>query len=174
MLLERKAKKIRAELEIDTNQDPKILGFYHHQPITSVTTVYGSKGRTWRAIFAKALIRPFVLFVQEPIIQVMGLYMVFVYGMLYCESRLSVAATTLITKIVFLTTIPTTFKNVYGQSLGISGLNYIAMGLGIAIASQVCMAYAILEDHTHFRCPAKCKHHESDLRWTSDCNSYTG
>lgn len=38
----------------------------------------------WKAVFSKALIRPFRLFIYEPIVQLLGLYMAFVYGLLYC------------------------------------------------------------------------------------------
>lgn len=33
----------------------------------------------------KALIRPFALFTQEPIIQLLGIYMAYLYGTLYRE-----------------------------------------------------------------------------------------
>jgi hypothetical protein len=48
----------------------------------------------------------------------------FVYGLLY----------------LFLTTVPTIFREVYGQSPGIAGLNYIALGIGITGASQTSAA----------------------------------
>lgn len=38
---------------------------------------------SWRQLFARSLFRPFALFVQEPIIQLFGLYMAFVYGITY-------------------------------------------------------------------------------------------
>ena len=38
---------------------------------------------SWKAMFGKALVRPFKLFIHEPIIQLLGLYMAFVYGLLY-------------------------------------------------------------------------------------------
>lgn len=38
---------------------------------------------------------------------------------------------------VFLTVMPTIFTVVYQESLGISGLHYIAMGLGLTGASQI-------------------------------------
>ena len=34
---------------------------------------------------ARALVRPFALFVKEPIIQLLGLYMTYLYGLMYCE-----------------------------------------------------------------------------------------
>jgi hypothetical protein len=40
--------------------------------------------RSWKTVFGKGLIRPFKLFIYEPIVQLLGLYMAFVYGLLYC------------------------------------------------------------------------------------------
>lgn len=38
---------------------------------------------------------------------------------------------------VFLTTIPLVFEGIYSESLGISGLNYIALGIGLSGVSQI-------------------------------------
>ncbi len=38
---------------------------------------------------------------------------------------------------VFLTTIPTAFREVYHDGVGISGLHYLALGLGLAIPAQI-------------------------------------
>ena len=46
--------------------------------------VYAYISNSWKAIFSKALVRPFKLFMYEPIVQVLGLYMAFLYGVLYC------------------------------------------------------------------------------------------
>lgn len=40
---------------------------------------------SWQTIFAKSLIRPFALFAQEPIIQLFGVYMAYLYGIMYRE-----------------------------------------------------------------------------------------
>ncbi|KAL0579325.1 hypothetical protein V5O48_002658 [Marasmius crinis-equi] len=73
------------------------------------------------SIISKALTRPFVLFVQEPILQLCGLYVAFVYGTFY----------------IFVTTIPTIFRDVYHQSIGIAGLHYFALGFGLSFGSLV-------------------------------------
>ena len=39
------------------------------------------------ALWKKALIRPFVLFATEPIIQLFGLYLAFIYGTIYRTHR---------------------------------------------------------------------------------------
>jgi transcriptional regulator of heat shock response len=38
---------------------------------------------SWGAVVSKGLIRPFRMFMYEPIIQLLGLYMAYVYGLLY-------------------------------------------------------------------------------------------
>jgi hypothetical protein len=38
---------------------------------------------SWQAIMIKALVRPFALFAQEPIIQLFGAYMAYLYGIMY-------------------------------------------------------------------------------------------
>ena len=38
--------------------------------------------------------------------------------------------------LVFLTTIPTTFQNVYHDRVGAAGFHYLALGAGLMIASQ--------------------------------------
>lgn len=96
--------------------------------------------RSWRSIFSKALIRPFKLFFREPIIQLLGIYMAFIYGTLYCTSRLVLVIIFTcadFTSLVFLTTIPAIFETTYGEDVGIAGLNYFALGVGLTGASQV-------------------------------------
>jgi hypothetical protein len=38
---------------------------------------------SWGAMVSKGLIRPFRMFIYEPIVQLLGLYMAYVYGLLY-------------------------------------------------------------------------------------------
>ena len=66
------------------------------------------------------LLCPFALFYHEPIIQLLRTYTTSVYGLI-----------TLI-----LTTTSTIPMRVYGQNVGIVGLNYIALGIGLTVASQ--------------------------------------
>lgn len=46
-------------------------------------SIHPTRTRSWKHIFAKSIIRPFALFAREPIIQLLGAYMAFVYGILY-------------------------------------------------------------------------------------------
>ncbi|KAF8154426.1 MFS polyamine transporter [Crassisporium funariophilum] len=109
-LLDQKATGIRKTTDLEKG------------PYKSVRTVYeSSEDRSWQRIFAKALTRPFLMFGQETIVQLLGIYMAFIYGVFY----------------LFLTTMPAIFANVYHQQPGIAGLNYIALGIGLSLASQV-------------------------------------
>ena len=74
-----------------------------------------------RHILTKSLIRPFALFVREPIIQLLGVYMAFIYGIIY----------------LILTTVPSIYEGTYHQPPGLAGLNYIALGIGLTGVSQV-------------------------------------
>jgi len=66
----------------------------------------------------RALRRPFYLLGTQPIIQVLALYAAIIFGIYY----------------LFLTTISSTFRNTYGQSVGISTLHYLAMLLGFILS----------------------------------------
>ncbi|KAI0964038.1 hypothetical protein AcW1_000955 [Taiwanofungus camphoratus] len=119
LLLERKAKTIQKQMDAEKGDRP-------------VRTVFQTEDRHWRQLFARSLFRPFALFVQEPIIQLFGLYMAFVYGITY----------------LVLTTIPDIFTNIYHESPGIGGLHYIALGIALTITSQI---NSRLLDRTYIR-----------------------
>ncbi|KAG1825124.1 MFS polyamine transporter [Suillus variegatus] len=107
--LERKAERIRRSMDAEK------------APYREIRTVFEGQDRSWQAIMAKSLSRPFVLFAHEPIVQLLGVYMAYLYGTLY----------------LFLTTMPSIFQGTYHQSVGISGLHYAALGLGLSAASQL-------------------------------------
>ncbi|KAK7691660.1 hypothetical protein QCA50_005059 [Cerrena zonata] len=77
--------------------------------------------RSWEETLVRALVRPFALFIQEPIIQLFGLYLSISYGIVYLS----------------LTTIPSIFTDIYHEKIGFVGLHYIALGLGLFMTSQV-------------------------------------
>ncbi|KAI9572551.1 MFS general substrate transporter [Boletus coccyginus] len=109
-LLERKAEKIRRSMDLEK------------APHREVRTIFdGKQDRSWQAIMTMSLVRPFALFAREPIIQLLGIYMAYIFGTIY----------------IFLTTMPSIFEGVYQESVGIAGLHYIALGIGITGASQV-------------------------------------
>ncbi|KAE8136466.1 major facilitator superfamily domain-containing protein [Aspergillus pseudotamarii] len=68
-----------------------------------------------------ASVRPLHFFVTEPIITVVAIYMAAVFGVLY----------------ILLSTYPKVWTEEYDESPGIGGLNYISLGLGYILGSQI-------------------------------------
>lgn len=66
--------------------------------------------------------RSFGMLFTQPIVQVMALYMGFSYGILY----------------LMLSTYSVLFIEQYHETVGISGLNYLSLGLGFFIGAPVC------------------------------------
>ena len=98
---------------------------------TVVKTVYEQKQgdislREW---LIRSLVRPFTLFIQEPIIQLFGVYLAFVYGVLYstCCPGPHQQIVSLMTQTVVLTTLPRIYTEVYNQKIDVVGLHYIAL-----------------------------------------------
>ncbi|KAL4883964.1 major facilitator superfamily domain-containing protein [Aspergillus karnatakaensis] len=85
-----------------------------------------------------ALIRPFRLLGTQPIVQAIALYLAYSYGIMY----------------LVLSTFPTlwTGEQYYNESIGIGGLNYISLGLGFWLGSQLC---APLNDRIYRRLKAR-------------------
>lgn len=69
-----------------------------------------------------ALIRPFRMITTQPIIQIIALYMAFIFGLNY----------------LILATFSDVFQGVYGESVQISGLNYLSLGIGCFIGLAIC------------------------------------
>jgi len=113
VLLERKARKLAKSAKTDPEKGSGNPPAYR--------TVFDNDTRNWKYIVKTALVRPFTLFFREPILQLLGGYMAFIYGIFY----------------VFITTIPDIFTKIYDESTGIMGLNYLPLGLGMAFASYV-------------------------------------
>ncbi|KAE8154174.1 major facilitator superfamily domain-containing protein [Aspergillus avenaceus] len=67
-----------------------------------------------------AFTRPLQFFITEPIILVVAIYMACVFGILY----------------IILSTFPKVWAEVYGESPGIGGLNYLSLGIGYVLGSQ--------------------------------------
>lgn len=85
-------------------------------------TEYDDPDRTVAKVLTKGLVRPFILIGTQPIVQVLAVYMAYLYGLAY---------------LVF-ATFPKLWEVEYGESVGIGGLNYIALGVGFFVGTQVC------------------------------------
>ncbi|KAJ5563999.1 hypothetical protein N7513_000241 [Penicillium frequentans] len=79
-----------------------------------------------------SLVRPFVLLFTQPIVQVLTLYMAYIYGLMY----------------LLMSTFPTLWTDPkwYNESTGIGGLNYISLGLGSMLGTYLCV---FLNDRTY-------------------------
>jgi multidrug resistance protein len=85
-------------------------------------TEYDHPDRTLFRTLQISLGRPFKLLGTQIIVQVLALYMAYLYGLMY----------------LVLSTFPTLWSTVYSESIGIGGLNYISLGVGFFIGTQLC------------------------------------
>lgn len=84
-------------------------------------TEHDDPDRTFSKHLQTAFVRPFRMIGTQPIVQVLAIYMAYVYGLMY----------------LVLSTFPRLWTGVYGESIGISGLNYISLGLGFFLGTQI-------------------------------------
>ncbi|KIJ21248.1 hypothetical protein PAXINDRAFT_94902 [Paxillus involutus ATCC 200175] len=123
-LLERNANKSRQSMD-----EEKVS-------YKEVRTIFEGDHRSGQVIMSRALLRPFALVYHEPIIQLLCLYMADISRPI----------------LVFLTTIPSMFKQVYQleQPVGVAGLHYIALDVGLVGASQM-NARTLDKIYVHFK-----------------------
>ncbi|KAF3021949.1 hypothetical protein E8E14_009403 [Neopestalotiopsis sp. 37M] len=88
-------------------------------------TPFDHPDRTLAKTLRVAFVRPFKLLSTQVILQVLALYMMFLYGLMY------------IVLVSFPSLWATPEPEGYGESLGISGLNYISLGVGFFLGAQV-------------------------------------
>ncbi|KAK4701371.1 hypothetical protein P7C70_g4862, partial [Phenoliferia sp. Uapishka_3] len=110
VLLRRQALAMKVEMGLPKDSD-------------RVQTVFEIKGgnKSLGHVLSHGLVRPFQMFTKESIIQIMSVYMAIIYG------------------IIYITTVSTTdiFINIYHESVGVAGTNFVAQGLGFIIWAQV-------------------------------------
>ncbi|KAF4896219.1 Efflux pump vrtL [Colletotrichum fructicola] len=92
---------------------------------TALRTEFDNPDRTVIRALAGALTRPFRLFGTQVIIQALAVYMMYLYGIMY----------------LVLSTFSALWTTRYGESTGISGLNYISLGLGFFLGAQTCARF---------------------------------
>ncbi|KAL4904590.1 hypothetical protein BDW74DRAFT_26711 [Aspergillus multicolor] len=105
---------------------------------SSYQTEVERQNKTLSETIRSALIRPFRLLLTQPIVQAVAGYLAYTYGVMY----------------LVLSTFPTlwTGANYYNESIGIGGLNYISLGIGFWLGSQIC---APLNDRIYRHLKAK-------------------
>jgi hypothetical protein len=85
-------------------------------------TEYDDPNRTLATTLKIALTRPFRLLFTQVIVQVLAVYMAYLYGLMY----------------LVLSTFPALWTNKYHESVGTGGLNYISLGVGFFLGTQIC------------------------------------
>ncbi|KAF1952650.1 MFS general substrate transporter [Byssothecium circinans] len=85
-------------------------------------TEYDSPDRTLLTALRFAMKRPFILLATQPIVQVLACYMAYLHGLMF----------------LMLATFPKLWKTVYAERVSIGSLNFISMGLGYLIGTQIC------------------------------------
>ncbi|KAK8202265.1 hypothetical protein M8818_005792 [Zalaria obscura] len=88
---------------------------------TKLHTEFDDPNKTFSVHLRTALFRPFRLLATQPIVQALAIYIAYVYGIMY----------------LVLSTFPGLWTGYYGESIGIGGLNYISLGLGFFLGTQI-------------------------------------
>lgn len=90
---------------------------------TKLHTEFDDPERSFSKHLQTALVRPFRMIATQPIVQVLAVYIAYVYGIMY----------------LVLSTFPGlwTGEDYYHESIGIGGLNYISLGLGFFLGTQI-------------------------------------
>ena len=86
----------------------------------ALLTKWEKSGRSFSKMLKLALVRPFILLGTQPIIQVLAVYLGYLYGLMY----------------LILATYSALWTERYHESIGIAGLNYISLGLGYLVGTQ--------------------------------------
>ncbi|KAL8665668.1 MAG: hypothetical protein Q9168_007651 [Polycauliona sp. 1 TL-2023] len=84
-------------------------------------TEYEHPERSLYMVLKNAVVRPFRLLGTQPIVQVLAVYVAYLYGLMY----------------LLLSTFPVLWTGQYHESIGIAGLNYISLGIGFTLGSQI-------------------------------------
>lgn len=90
-------------------------------------TEFDNPNKSFASHMATAFKRPFILLFTQPIVQLMALYIGYVYGVLY----------------LVLASFPVVWSEQYGEkNKGIAGLNYISLGVGFYLGTQIAAKFA--------------------------------
>ncbi|MCJ1312107.1 hypothetical protein MMC25_005781 [Agyrium rufum] len=87
---------------------------------TKLHTPFEHPDRTLGKTLRIAFVRPFRLLGTQVIVQVLAVYMAFIYGLIY----------------LVLATFPQLWTVRYGENVGVGSLNYISLGLGFFLGAQ--------------------------------------
>ncbi|RDW63548.1 hypothetical protein BP6252_11093 [Coleophoma cylindrospora] len=85
-------------------------------------TEFDHPNRTIWKTLRISLTRPFILLGTQAIMQVLAIYVAYLFGLMY----------------LVLSTFPKLWETRYNEPVGIAGLNYISLGLGFFLGTQIC------------------------------------
>ena len=85
-------------------------------------TEFDHPDRTIVRHLSTAMSRPFRLLFTQPMVQVLAVYMAYLYGLMY----------------LLLSTFPLVWEGVYHESVAVGSLNYISLGIGFSMGTQIC------------------------------------
>ncbi|CEH13727.1 Synaptic vesicle transporter SVOP and related transporters (major facilitator superfamily) [Ceraceosorus bombacis] len=88
---------------------------------SELRTIFEKEDEAWYTRMRRHLVRPFIFIGTQPAVQLLSLYMLIIYGIMY----------------LLLTTWNETYTQRYGQSVGIASLNYIALAIGFTLGGQI-------------------------------------
>ncbi|KAL9103397.1 MAG: hypothetical protein Q9163_001536 [Psora crenata] len=88
---------------------------------SALKTEFEHPERSFSSTMERSLIRPFKLIGTQPIIQLLAVVMAYLYGLMY----------------LVLSTFPVLWTTRYGESVGVGGLNYISLGVGFFLGTQI-------------------------------------
>ncbi|KAJ5101600.1 synaptic vesicle transporter [Penicillium alfredii] len=99
-------------------------------------TEYETEDRNIKTVLSRALVRVVVLLSTQPIVQFLSLYIALIYGVIY----------------LMLATFPAVWTEVYHESIGIAGLNYLSLMIGLSLGAQtggrlIDLVYRRLKSH---------------------------
>jgi multidrug resistance protein len=87
----------------------------------NIYTPFDDPNRNLFVHLKTAFTRPFVMIGTQFIVQFLAIYIAYVYGLIY----------------LLLSTFPGLWSGYYGESIGIGGLNYISLGLGFFLGTEI-------------------------------------
>jgi hypothetical protein len=88
---------------------------------TALRTPFDSPERNLISTLSTAIQRPFKLLFTQSIVIVLAIYMAYLYGLIY----------------LMLSTFPLLWSDRYGMTVGIGSLNFISMGVGFFLGTQI-------------------------------------
>ncbi|KAJ5502731.1 hypothetical protein N7463_005605 [Penicillium fimorum] len=91
-------------------------------PNTLLKTPYEKPDQTLGQLYRNSLLRPLQLLRVQPIVQLLAIFYAYLYGLMY----------------LVLSTFTTLWEEKYHQAVGPASLNYLALGIGYFLGSQVC------------------------------------